>query len=100
MSKSVKHSPCTTVATHKSNKADKIEANRKLRRKSKQALAQDKEPIYRTREISDVWDFSSDGLAYWVHPEKWGMRYARFQGCDMAEGLKRAKDELRKLLRK
>lgn len=100
MGKSVKHSPCIAVTTYKSNKASKVEANRKLRRKSKQAIVQGKEPIYRTREVSDVWNFDSDGLAYWVRPEIWNIRYMRFQHCDMTEAMKRAKDELRKLLRK
>lgn len=100
MSKSIKHSPCIAITTYKSNKRDKVEANRKMRRKSKQALAQDKEPIYRTREISDVWDFVSDGLARWTSPEQRKDFYVNFQNCDIDEALKRAKDDIRKLLRK
>lgn len=65
MSRSFKHSPCVAVVCYSSNKKDKILTNRLFRRVSKYNLRNNKPMPLRLREIRDVWDFVSDGLAYW-----------------------------------
>lgn len=58
-----------------SDKKDKISANKKFRRRTKQMIGVgDEEKIPSgIRDVSDVWDFSSDGGAtYWTDlPEKY-----------------------------
>ena len=50
-----------------SNKKDKIAANRIFRRINKILLKKDPDKIkYRLREVSDTYDFATDGLAYYV----------------------------------
>lgn len=65
MSRSHKKSPFTTWAISESNKKDKIIANRLFRRISKSNLRKEEEPLYSLKECSDVWNFNSDGLAYY-----------------------------------
>lgn len=57
-----------------SNKKAKITANKKFRRESKALIKQDKEPLHDLDEVSDTWDFPSDGLAYYIDKKdiKWG----------------------------
>ena len=50
-----------------SNKKDKITANRIFRRINKILLKKDPDKIkYRLREVSDTYNFTTDGLAYYV----------------------------------
>lgn len=77
------------IACYFSNKKDKRYANRKFRRKSKNNVnsvlylmdIEKYKDIYKLKEISDVWDFSSDGLCRcilydnnWTKEEKRKMR--------------------------
>lgn len=50
-----------------SDKKDRSLANRNFRRKSKIQISKDEEPFVHIREVSDTWDFASDGLAHIVH---------------------------------
>ena len=63
MSRSYKKNPFIAICKYKSNKWCKVKANKKFRRINKLKLATEKEPLKSIREVSDVWDFTSDGLA-------------------------------------
>ncbi len=50
-----------------SDKKSRTIANRKLRRANKLKLIQDPDGTFKIlREVSDTWEFSSDGLAYYT----------------------------------
>lgn len=70
MSRSKIHHPKVSHVCYFSNKKDKRIANRLLRRSNKQLLSQDlleeKRCLRTLREISDVYDFKSDGLPYYM----------------------------------
>lgn len=66
MSRSIKKHPFISICVHDSNKWSKTQANKKFRHLSKIKLASDKEPPRHLKEVSDVWDFPSDGLAYYI----------------------------------
>lgn len=70
MSRSYKKHPFISFACHVSNKEDKVSANRLFRRISKKKLKQGEDPLHSLKEISDVWDFDSDGLPYY-HPKEY-----------------------------
>lgn len=67
MSRSYKKHPHIKIAGN-SDKKSRTVANKKLRRANKLRLKRDPETgIFRTlREVSDTWDFPSDGLAYYT----------------------------------
>lgn len=66
MSRSVKR-PFASYVCYFSNKKDKRRANRTFRRFNKILLKADPEKLLsKLKEVSDVWNFSSDGLAYYV----------------------------------
>lgn len=60
---------------NQSDKRDKIIANKKFRRRTKIAINSEREENIPTmmREVSDTWDFCSDGLAHYDSnlPEKY-----------------------------
>lgn len=58
-----KKKPYLAWACYFSNKKDKTIANRIFRRKNKYRLKKGKPPLYHVREVSDTWNFESDGLA-------------------------------------
>jgi len=64
MSRSKKKSKITGITTAKSEKADKQEANRRLRRKTKEAVKQGKDELPKLKETSNIWSFSKDGKKY------------------------------------
>lgn len=66
MSRSIKKHPFISICIHASNKWDKRQANKKFRHLSKSKLASNKELPVRLKEVSDVWNFSSDGLAFYI----------------------------------
>lgn len=66
MSRSIKKHPFISICVHDSNKWSKKQANKKFRHLSKIKLASDKELPIHLKEVSDVWDFHSDGLAYYI----------------------------------
>lgn len=66
MSRSYKK-PYATYVCYFSNKKDKRIANKTFRRRSKIFLKHNLDKLpYRIREARNVWDFASDGLAYYV----------------------------------
>mgnify|MGYP004608663875 CR=1 FL=1 len=85
MSRSYKKNPFAAICKYKSNKWDKVKANKKFRRLNKLKLIAEKEPLKSIREVSDVWDFTSDGLASYVdkHCYDWLLRKGYSQEeCD------------------
>jgi len=66
MSRSRKKHSFTTFCGG-SNKVDKQIANRKFRRRTKSALSNENydEVPMNMKEVSDTWDFTTDGLAYY-----------------------------------
>ena len=85
MSRSYKKNPFAAICKYKSNKWDKVKANKKFRRLNKLKLVAEKEPLKSIREVSDVWDFTSDGLASYVdkHYYDWLLRKGYSQEeCD------------------
>lgn len=50
-----------------SNKDDRSKANRRMRRKTRELLAKGEEFLPLLRDISDPWDFKSDGLAIYIN---------------------------------
>lgn len=65
MSRSFKKNPFSAVACYSSNKKDKVTANRKFRKASRQKLKADLDLPYSLKEVSNTYEFSSDGLAYY-----------------------------------
>ncbi len=68
MSRSYKKHPHIKWFGGDSDKKSRTIANKKLRRAKKLRLKRDPETgIFKTlREVSDTWDFPSDGLAYYT----------------------------------
>lgn len=64
MSNSTKKTKITGVTTAKSEKDDKREANRKLRRITKQKVKKGDLDLPQLREISNIWSFAKDGKIY------------------------------------
>ena len=64
MSRSRKKHPHSKIC-NASDKADRRDANRRLRRVNKIRLRQGKR-LKSLREVSDTWMFASDGLAYYM----------------------------------
>ena len=64
MSRSRRKTPICGIAGS-SDKEGKRLANRKFRRKEKEALKECKEPPKDLNEVSDVWSFNKDGKKYY-----------------------------------
>ncbi len=64
MSRSKKKTKIQGITTAKSEKENKRDANRKLRRVVKQKVKSDKTELPELREVSDVWAFNKDGKRY------------------------------------
>ncbi|MEN7551762.1 hypothetical protein AAG747_27855 [Rapidithrix thailandica] len=65
MSRSKKKSKIRSMTTASSEKQDKREANRKLRRVVKQKINNSEEAVLpELREVSDIWNFNKDGKTY------------------------------------
>lgn len=55
-----------------SNKKDKRIANRKFRRINNLAVKHNLDKLlYKLRECSNTWNFTTDGLAYYQNPKEW-----------------------------
>lgn len=52
-----------------SNKLDRTMANRLFRKRSKQKMKNGEEPLHSLNEVSDTWDFTTDGLAIYFGNE-------------------------------
>lgn len=72
MSRSRKKSPCVPWCGT-TNKESKRVCNRLFRRIARMKIKLDEEPPHRVREIMNVWDFATDGLAVWYNnlDKKW-----------------------------
>ena len=64
MSRSKKKTKIQEITTAKSEKENKREANRKLRRIVKQKVNSGKTELPELREVSNVWSFDKDGKRY------------------------------------
>ncbi len=64
MSRSRRKTPITGITGCESEKQDKREANRVLRRKTKLQVKSGKEIILDIREVSNVWGMGKDGKVY------------------------------------
>ena len=74
MSRSRKRTPVIGITTARSEKADKVAAHRRERRRVRQTIqaAPEAEILPHTRELSNVWAFAKDGKRYaphWVGPK-------------------------------
>jgi hypothetical protein len=65
MSRSYKKHPITGMTTAESEKYDKQLANRKLRRKQKNAIRTKKEVLPQLKEVSNNYTFNKDGKHNW-----------------------------------
>ncbi|MEM6719131.1 MAG: hypothetical protein AAF611_07455 [Bacteroidota bacterium] len=64
MSRSRKKIKIRAITTSKSEKKDKQQANRKLRRIVKQKVKSEETELPKLREISNVWAFDKDGKIF------------------------------------
>ncbi len=64
MGKSLRKTKIHAITTAKSEKQDKQQANRKLRRIVKNKLKSGDISLPKIREVSDVWSFDKDGKIY------------------------------------
>jgi hypothetical protein len=64
MSRSRRKVPKTAITTSTSEKEEKRDANRKLRRMTREKVKKGDEELPGIREVSDVWDFSKDGKSW------------------------------------
>ena len=61
MSRSIKKNPVVGHTCAESEKQDKRFANRRFRKRARDAIAAGKEPPASIREVSEVWTFAKDG---------------------------------------
>ncbi|MDR3026563.1 hypothetical protein [Chryseobacterium sp.] len=64
MSRSRRKTPITGVTTAETEKENKRDANRKLRRLNKIKIHKKDYDLFQLREISNVWGFDKDGKHY------------------------------------
>lgn len=70
MSRSRRKTPITGVTTAETEKENKRDANRKLRRLNKIKIHKRDYDLFQLREISNVWAFDKDGKHYVKNPGK------------------------------
>ncbi|MFA5810000.1 MAG: hypothetical protein WC935_06665 [Thermoleophilia bacterium] len=69
MSRSRKRTPISPNACASSEKGDKVRANRKFRRVTRERIRADSEAPPDIREVSSVWLFAKDGRHFVRNPE-------------------------------
>jgi hypothetical protein len=74
MSRSRRRTPIFGITTSDSEKQDKREANRRLRRAVRLALDAGDEVLPHLREVSNVWGFAKDGKRWCAHASPRDMR--------------------------
>lgn len=74
MSRSKKKTKISGITTADSEKENKRDANRKLRRIVKQQIKGGEETFSELREVSNVWSFDKDGKRYNAEIEKKRLR--------------------------
>ena len=52
--------------SYRSNKTDKRIANRRMRRNNRVLIKLGKTPYNKLKELCDIWNFDSDGKAYYM----------------------------------
>ena len=70
MSRSRRKTPITGVTTAVTEKENKRDANRKLRRLNRIKIHKNDFDLFQLREISNVWEFDKDGKHYLKDPSK------------------------------
>lgn len=70
MSRSRRKTPITGVTTAETEKENKRDANRKLRRLNRIKMHKGDFDLFQLREISNVWEFDKDGKHYLKDPDK------------------------------
>lgn len=70
MSRSKRKTPITGITTAETEKKNKLEANRKLRRLNKIKMHKGDFNFFQLREISNVWGFDKDGKRYLKEPDR------------------------------
>jgi hypothetical protein len=70
MSRSRKKTPIIGITTAETEKQNKLEANRKLRRLNRIKIHKGDFELYHLREISNVWSFDKDGKRYLKEPNR------------------------------
>ncbi len=74
MSRSKKQTPKTSITTSETEKKNKQDANRKLRRIIKIQLKQEEDNLSKLREVSNIWSFDKDGKKYLINPSDKDLR--------------------------
>ena len=74
MSRSLKKTPKSGITLATSEKDNKREANRNLRRKTKIQIQKEENSLLKLREVSDVWKFDKDGKLFLKKPSKNDLR--------------------------
>ena len=70
MSRSRKKTPIIGITTSETEKKNKLEANRKLRRLNRIKIRKGDFEFFQLREISNVWGFDKDGKRYLKRPDR------------------------------
>jgi len=70
MSRSRKKTPIIGITTVVTEKKNKLEANRKLRRLNRIKIHKGDYDLFQLREISNVWGFDKDGKRYLKNPDR------------------------------
>lgn len=70
MSRSKRKTPIIGITTAETEKENKLEANRKLRRLNRMKIHKGDFEFFHLREISDVWCFDKDGKQYLKNPDR------------------------------
>ncbi|KFF27699.1 hypothetical protein [Chryseobacterium vrystaatense] len=70
MSRSRKKTPIIGITTAETEKKNKLEANRRLRRLNRIKIDKGDYDLFQLREISNVWGFDKDGKRYLKEPER------------------------------
>lgn len=70
MSRSKKKTPIVGITTAETEKKNKLEANRKLRRLNRIKIRKGDFEFFQLREISNVWGFDKDGKRYLKRPDR------------------------------
>lgn len=68
MSRSRRKNPIIGITTAETEKKNKLEANRKLRRLNRIKIHKGDFELFQLREISNVWMFDKDGKQYLEKP--------------------------------
>lgn len=84
MSRSHKYHTFATICRGRNKKAKRI-ANRKFRRINNLAIKHNLDKLlYKLREVSNTYNFPTDGLAYYQNPKEW-KRYMYYTDEELKE---------------